>query len=179
MEYTTAIGILAPLAVQAVAMPLMKLCNFEGMLRVPAHITILFPFVPFADLDAACGKLRVLFADQPPFTVTLDGYGYFPTALYMKPVDPTPIQALYRAVHAQFPDCLPYGGAFGSETITPHLTVGEFKTEAERRAVSPPPYEPISFTVNRLHVIAGVEHEPLPWITHDVIPLGGAHDRQP
>ncbi len=104
--------------------------------------------------------------------MTLDGYGTFPTTLYLKPADPAPIQALYRAIHAQFPDYPPYRGAFGSETITPHLTIGEFKTEAERESVSLPPYQPISFPVKRLHVIAGVEREAIPWITHDVIPLG-------
>lgn len=172
MEYSTAIVILAPHPVQALAIPLMQQHNFASMMRVPAHITILFPFVSLADLSAACRQLRTLCADQPPFIVTMDGYGAFPTVIYMKPADPAPIQALYRAVHAQFPDYPPYHGAFGSDTITPHMTLGEFKTEAEREAILLPLYEPISFPVNRLHVIAGSEHAALPWITYDVIPLG-------
>ncbi len=116
------------------------------MLRVPAHITVLFPFVPVDDLDAVCPKLKQIYADFAPFDVTLDGYGHFPTATYLKPVDPEPIKALFRAVHAEFPQYPPYRGAFSSDDITPHMTVGEFKTEAERQAAEFPPYAPISFT---------------------------------
>jgi 2'-5' RNA ligase len=172
MEYTTAVVIIAPHRVQAFAVPLMRKYCFESMLRVPAHITVLFPFVPVDDLDDACRVLRDICARLPLFEVTLDGYGHFPTVTYLKPRDPEPIKATFRAIHAAFPDYPPYRGEFGADDITPHMTVGEFKSEAEREQAEFPPYEPIAFAVRRLHLIVGVEHEPVPWITHDVIPLG-------
>ncbi len=173
IELSTAIVIIAPPRVQAFATPIRRLYSLEGMLRVPAHITVLFPFVPVDDLDSVCPKLRQIYADFAPFEVTLDGYGHFPTATYLKPADPEPIKALFRAVHAEFPEYPPYRGAHSVDDITPHMTVGEFKTEAERKAAQFPPFEPITFPVRRLSLIVGVEHEPVPWITRDVIPLGG------
>lgn len=173
MEYTTAVVIIAPHPVQRLAVPLMRRYSFENMLRVPAHITVLFPFVPLEALDDAARRLRGLCADEPPFDVTLEGYGHFPTVAYLKPANPQPIKALFRKIHAEYPDYPPYRGTFGNDDITPHMTVAEFGSEAEREAVSLPPFEPLHFRVRCLHLIAGVEHEPIPWITHDVIPLGG------
>lgn len=174
MEYSSAIVILAPHPVQRVAIPLMRQYGFESMMRVPAHLTVLYPFVPFEHLDDASRALRRLFADVPPFDVTLDGFGHFPTTLFLKPANPEPIRELFRRVHTAFPDYLPYGGAFSHDDITPHMTIGEFRSEAECAAVRLPPYAPMTFTVRRLHLITGVDREVIPWITHDVIPLGGA-----
>lgn len=172
MDYVTAVVIMAPPHVQAFAVPLMRRYSFDSMVRVPAHITVLFPFVPVDDLDNACRVLRDICAGLPAFDVTLDGYGHFPTVTYLKPRDPTPIKEAFRAIYAAFPDYPPYRGAYGSDDITPHMTVGEFRREADREAAAFPAYEPITFPVRRFHLIAGVEHEPIPWITHDVIPLG-------
>lgn len=173
MEYSTAVVIIAPPEVQAFATPLRLTHSFEGMIRVPAHITVLFPFVPVTQLDQACKKLTELCADVAPFDVTLSGYGHFPTVTYLKPADPAPIKALYRRIFAAFPDYPPYHGAFGTEDVVPHMTIGEFGSEIERAAATFPPYEPISFRVRNLHLIIGVEHEPVPWVTHDVIRLRG------
>ena len=173
MEYSTAVVIMAPPPVQAFATPLRMKHSFQGLVRVPAHITVLFPFVPLDQLDAACNVLRMLMLDAAPFDVTLDGYGHFPTAAYLKPADPEPIRALFRRIHLAFPQYLPYRGAHGLDDITPHMTVGEFQSEIERASADFPPYKPISFRVSNLHLIVGVEHEPVPWITHDVIALGG------
>jgi 2'-5' RNA ligase len=173
MEYSTAVVIMAPPPIQAFATPLRLTHSFQGMMRVPAHITVLFPFVPLDQLDAACKILRKLMSDVAPFDVTLDGYGHFPTATYLKPADPAPIKALYYRIHTAFPNYPPYRGAFGVDDITPHMTVGEFQSEIERASADFPPYKPISFRVSNLHLVVGIEHEPVPWITNDMIPLGG------
>src|SRR5450432_2499221 len=132
MEYRSAVVIIAPYRVQAFAVPLMRSHCFESMMRVPAHITVLFPFVPVSDLNTACRRLRELCASVPTFDVTLNGYGQFPTVVYLKPANPEPIKALFQLVHAQFPTYPPYQGMFGSDDITPHMTVGEFENEAAR-----------------------------------------------
>ena len=172
LTYTSAVVILAPHQVQAFAMPLRRQYSYESTLRVPAHITVLFPFVPLDELDAAAAKLRDLFTDTQPFDIMLDGYGYFPRTTYLRPANPSPIKALFRRIYAAFPNYPPYRGAFGDDDITPHMTIGDFASEAEREQVVFPAYAPITFRVRRLHLIVGVEHEPLPWITHAVIPLG-------
>jgi 2'-5' RNA ligase len=172
LDYISAVVIIAPLPVQAFAVPLMRQYSSESLLRIPAHITVLFPFVPLDDLDAAAEKLHTICADIAPFDVTLDGYGHFPTTVYLKPANPEPIKAAFRVIHAHYPEYPPYRGAFGNDDITPHMTVGEFPSEIDRAEASFPHYEPITFRVNRLYLICGVEHEPIQWIPHDVIPLG-------
>ncbi|HVU14401.1 MAG TPA: 2'-5' RNA ligase family protein [Phototrophicaceae bacterium] len=172
MDYVSALVIIAPHPVQAFAVPLMRQYCFESLMRVPAHMTVLFPFAPLDQLDGTRQTLRNLCATLPPFDVTLDGYGQFPTTTYLKPRDPEPIKATFRAVHAAFPDYLPYNGQFGNDDILPHMTVGEFHSEAERDQANYPVFEPITFRVQRLHLIAGMPYEPIPWVTQDVFWFG-------
>ena len=92
---------------------------------VPAHLTVLFPFVPPATIDdAVLGALRAALAGVAPFTATLTRTGWFTDrVLYLAPEDPTPFVALTAAVVQAFPDQPPYGGRFAE--VVPHLTVGE------------------------------------------------------
>lgn len=174
MEYLSAVVIIAPPEIQVAVTPLRLKYGMERMLRVPAHITVLFPFVPLQQLDSAAARLHEIYADFPAFDVTLDGYGFFPSTAYLKIVDPAPIKALFQRIHAAYPQYPPYRGAFGSDDISPHMTVGEFGSEIERAAADFPPYKPLTFRVSRLHLLVGVERESIPWITHDVILLGKA-----
>ncbi len=50
---------------------------------VPAHVTILYPFVAAADLDASVrGALARIAAGHRPFDVRFGQVGRFPTAVY-------------------------------------------------------------------------------------------------
>lgn len=49
-----------------------------AVLGVPAHVTVLWPFVPPADLSAATHReLAGLFATEKPFRAELTGIGWF------------------------------------------------------------------------------------------------------
>ncbi|HLY27070.1 MAG TPA: 2'-5' RNA ligase family protein [Aggregatilineales bacterium] len=174
-KLTTTIMIVAPHEVQAVAVPLLRRYAPDTLTRVPAHLTILYPFVAYERLDEACAKLVSICAEIAPFEITMEGYGEFPSALYMTPRNPQPIKRVFHRVYRDFPECLPYGGAFGDD-LTPHMTVGEFETPEELHGAKAalPRYAPITFRATRLHVLYGIDHIALPWITHAVIPLGGA-----
>lgn len=171
MDMQTVIMIVAPHEVQAVAIPLLRQYAPETLIRVPAHITILYPFVAVERLDEACATVREICAEVEPFEVTLQGYDSFPKVAFINPVNPEPIQAVFRKIFAAFPECPPYGGVFGND-LHPHMTVGEFASvEAQQGAVLPD-YTPITFRVERLHVMYGPAVVPLPWITRAVMPLG-------
>lgn len=174
MELTTVIMIVAPHEIQAIAVPLLRRYAPDTLTRVPAHLTVLYPFVAYEQLDAACAQLEQVCARIAPFEVTLAGYAEFPGVIYMPPRNPQPIKQLFRAIYGHFPDCPPYGGAFGDE-LTPHMTVGEFESQEEQRAarVTMPRYAPITFQARRVHVLYGIDGIALPWLTHAVIPLGG------
>ena len=171
-KLTTVIMIVAPHEVQAIAVPILRKYAPDTLSRVPAHLTILYPFVGYERLNGACTKLRAICADIAPFEITMSGYDSFPLTAYMNPRDPAPILAVFKKIFAEFPECPPYGGSFGDE-LHPHMTVGEFRSEAEQRAAVLPTYAPLTFRADKLHVMYGIDREPLPWLTHAVIPLGG------
>ncbi|MCZ2264274.1 2'-5' RNA ligase family protein [Isoptericola sp. QY 916] len=91
---------------------------------VPAHVTVLFPFLPVAAVDAAVlDALRDVVGAHAPFDATFAGCGRFPGVLYLVPEPDASWRALLTAVAARFPEAPPYGGAF--DDVVPHLTVAD------------------------------------------------------
>ena len=92
----------------------------DGM---PAHVTVLYPFMDTTVIDQQTGDLlQALFAAHPPFGCRLTHIGSFTdTAVYLAPEPAAPFVALTEAVAARFPDYPPYRGIHAS--IVPHLTV--------------------------------------------------------
>lgn len=171
MKLSTSVTITTPFAVQSVAVPLLRQHAYDLPRRLPAHISVLYPFVEPDDLDSACATLRRLCADVPPFPLTVAGYGEFPGVLYLGVQPSPPLEALIRRVQSTFPDCVPYSGMFGDDPVPPHVTVGVFNSRAKQQSALRPAYPPQTFTVQRLHVSIGTTEHVLPWLVHDVIPL--------
>src|ERR1700754_3018941 len=89
---------------------------------VPAHVTILYPFLDHNRLDeVVLSRLGTLIAAHPAFNVEFSGCGRFPGVLYLAPSPSQPFKALTEAVAGQWPEARPYGGRFAE--IIPHLTV--------------------------------------------------------
>jgi 2'-5' RNA ligase len=89
---------------------------------VPAHITVLYPFLDHQLVDAdVVGQLHALFAGHRGFGVQLMQCRRFPGVLYVAPVPETELRALTSAVTSRWPEAPPYGGQF--EDVVPHLTV--------------------------------------------------------
>jgi 2'-5' RNA ligase len=101
----------------------------QASLGVPAHVTILFPFMPPALVDADVRRrLKLLFARHAPFTCRLERVERFSATTYLAPEPAAPFVELTQAVAAAFPDYPPYGGAHGG--IVPHLTVADGDAQA-------------------------------------------------
>ncbi|CAM3484067.1 2'-5' RNA ligase [Bordetella sputigena] len=91
-------------------------------LGVPAHITILFPFMPPESVTPeVLNRLRSIFATVPAFSYTLDSIGRFEKTTYLAPVPAEPFIALTTRVVKQFPEFPPYSGQYAG--VIPHLTV--------------------------------------------------------
>lgn len=92
---------------------------------VPAHLTVLYPFLPPALIDdVVLASLGRLFAGIPAFAVTLDRVAWFGDAvLFLALADPAPFRALTDLAFAAFPSCPPYGGRHAE--VIPHLTIGD------------------------------------------------------
>jgi hypothetical protein len=91
---------------------------------VPAHLTVLYPFLPAGLIDdAVLASLAGLFAVVPAFRFTLDRVGWFgDDVVWLGPHDAAPFRALTELAFAAFPACPPYGGQYAD--VIPHLTVG-------------------------------------------------------
>ena len=101
---------------------------------VPAHVTVLFPFMPAPLVDdVVLARLGALFAGYSPFEARFTRTSWFgEEVLWLAPDDPDPFRRLTSAVTDAFPDYPPYGGAY--DGTTPHLTVGDRRPVEELRA---------------------------------------------
>lgn len=92
---------------------------------VPAHVTVLYPFMPPARIDASVeAALRSLFADVAAFGYRFERVERFgDTTVFLAPEPVASFAALIRAAAAAWPEYPPYGGVH--ETVIPHLTVGD------------------------------------------------------
>jgi 2'-5' RNA ligase len=90
---------------------------------VPAHVTLLFPFLATGDLTPAIRRRLALIASGVrPFSVRFDATGRFPGVLWLAPEPAAPFVELTERLAAAFPDHPPYEGAH--DDVIPHLTVG-------------------------------------------------------
>jgi 2'-5' RNA ligase len=113
-----------PEAEPAVREPRSRL-DGSARLGIPAHITVLFPFVPPAYLDdALVGRLAGIFSAVPAFEHRLVRTNWFDEdVLWLEPEDDAPFRSLTESVHREFPDYPPFGGQF--EDVVPHLTIAD------------------------------------------------------
>jgi hypothetical protein len=102
----------------------------QGM---PAHVTVLVPFVPPELIsDKVLMELSGLFEQFSAFDFVLSEVKWFDDrVVYVSPEPSEPFRKMTLAVVASFPDNPPYEGAF--DHIIPHLTVAESGRWRKRR----------------------------------------------
>ena len=149
-------------------------CYAKPSSGVPAHVTILFPFVPAAEIgDSLIRDLHALFGRQEPFRFELRESRRFPEVLYLAPEPPEPFAALTQAVVSAHTDYPPYEGAF--TTVVPHLTVAEGephvldKAEADVRSSLP-----IVGEAREVILLEELEPDSALWRPRARLPLGAA-----
>jgi SAM-dependent methyltransferase len=93
-------------------------------LAVPAHVTVLFPFLAPDAIDASVEEaLGEIAGALDAFEVRFERIGRFPDVVWLAPEPVTPFVSLTDAVASRWPDHPPYGGAF--EEVVHHLTVAD------------------------------------------------------
>lgn len=91
-------------------------------LDVPAHITILAPFMAPERIDAGVlAKVKTVLGEARAFRFSLGEVRYFPETAYLAPEPAAPFVTLTQALVAAFPEFPAYGGLYPE--ITPHLTM--------------------------------------------------------
>jgi 2'-5' RNA ligase len=110
-------------------------------LGAPAHVTVLFPFVPPAEVDQeVLQRVSAVVRAVPTFGYAFSRTAWFDDAvLWLAPDDPRPFRELTERITAAFPQHLPFEGQFPD--VVPHLTVGHRHPHAllaaAERAVAP------------------------------------------
>jgi 2'-5' RNA ligase len=95
----------------------------NASLGIPAHVTLLFPFVPAEETDdALLAELRELFVSQPAFSFTLPRVARFAEVAWLAPEPAKPFRRLTELIVSRYPDYPPYEGIH--DELIPHLTVG-------------------------------------------------------
>jgi len=91
---------------------------------MPAHVTVLWPFMPPALLDPEVeAALASVFAVVDAFDFSLSEVRWFERrVVYLAPGPVEAFRALTDAVSSRFPEYPPYEGAF--DDVIPHVTVG-------------------------------------------------------
>ncbi|WP_058043708.1 2'-5' RNA ligase family protein [Streptomyces roseifaciens] len=95
---------------------------------VPAHVTILFPFLDESRMDSLVYSTLVdVLGSHQAFSLRFQRCGRLPEVLYLVPEPDTPLRQLTEAIAERWPEAPPYGGRF-DETV-PHLTIAQGQDE--------------------------------------------------
>jgi 2'-5' RNA ligase len=146
-----------------------RLHTEDGAEGMPAHVTLLAPFVDGGRLDV--GALRGEIAWFRPFELALHRLARFdgtPAVLYAVPDPAAPFVAMTEALSARF-GVLPYEGAH--DEIVPHLTIAISPDAVvlERIEAALAPSLPIATAVACADVWT---HGPGRWTLTHRLPLG-------
>ena len=128
---STALVVLVPEAEAAVSSVRARF-DPSAQLGVPAHVTLLFPFMPLSTISASVlASLQALFAGFASFSACFATVRRWPQEAYLAPESETPFIALTRGIAARFPDYPPYEGRHSK--IVPHLTIAQGSAAAAER----------------------------------------------
>jgi 2'-5' RNA ligase len=124
-------AIVVPIRLPAALRTIMLRESATARLGVPAHVTLLFPFVTAREIgpDVLAAVGRVI-GDAPAFDVGFravrrfePGGGAPNGVVWLAPEPAAPFLALIDRLWGAFPDYPPYGGAF--DEVIPHLTLAD------------------------------------------------------
>jgi 2'-5' RNA ligase len=140
-------------------------------LGIPAHITLLYPFVPAEVVDERLlAELGELFAAVPAFPVVFRRVARFADVAWLAPEPDEPFRRLTELIVGRYPGYPPYEGIH--DQVIPHLTVAVGDAELQDRVdAALTPALPIAADVH--DVVLLVEQADGNWRAHSRFSLGG------
>lgn len=134
---------------------------------VPAHVTLLYPFVELADITSACrDQVQRSLAGRGPVDVVLDRVVREPGFVA---VSVSGIDGLITAVRHDWPQLIPYRGRFGAAPPA-HLSVamGGSENEADAVVSRVTARLPVVSRINEAHVVGLTDSGWKPLVTADL-----------
>ena len=139
---------------------------------VPAHVTLLYPFLPPSEIDAnVLGRIATCVSGRRAFEVQFARTKWFgEEVLWLAPEPDLSFRRLTAALFAAFPETPPYGGTIFDPT--PHLTVADGAMVDQMREVESLVIAelPIWAFFDSVSVMVG-SPEPASWMTLVEFPL--------
>jgi hypothetical protein len=122
-------ALIVPVPEAEIAVEAIRLAHdSSAALGVPAHVTILFPFAPYEEVDEPA--LADLFSRFAAFDFLLDRVEQFEDGIvWLRPEPLLPFLDLIGAVWQRWPDHPPYEGVH--DEVMPHLTLSESPVEVD------------------------------------------------
>ncbi|MFC8899901.1 2'-5' RNA ligase family protein [Streptomyces cinereoruber] len=140
---------------------------------VPAHVTVLFPFLDESRVDASVhAVLADALGGHPSFDLWFGKCGRLPGVLYLVPEPDTPLRRLTEAIAAHWPEAPPYGGRFTE--IIPHLTVAQGQEGAVLAEIETDLAAGLPFT-SRVSSVELLVHDGTRWRERASFALGTGH----
>ncbi|MGJ7906419.1 2'-5' RNA ligase family protein [Actinopolyspora sp. H202] len=113
---------------------------------VPAHLSVLYPFLAAEELDTGVvTTLRALFDRQPPLRVVLDRCHRQGGFVYLVPEPMDALRELTDRVRRGWPHLVPYEGRY--DLVDPHVTVAMGAEEETAAALRREAAESVPLTV--------------------------------
>ncbi len=119
----TAVVVTVPVADSVIAVCRERL-GLPGAPAMPAHITIVYPFLDVSQLTTGVlGELHAFFSARDRLHIRCERTDRFSNVLYLAPEPADGLREMTHALVKRWPQAPPYGGAYAD--VIPHLTVLE------------------------------------------------------
>ncbi|MEU5217260.1 2'-5' RNA ligase family protein [Streptomyces sp. NPDC020807] len=146
-------------------------CDPSARDGVPAHVTVLFPFLDESLVDAGVrAVLAQVLGSHPAFEVRFARCGRFPGVLHLSPEPAGPLRRLTETVAARWPEAPPYGGRHAD--VVPHLTVALGQEDSLLEEIEADLAGRLPFTC-RVSSVELIVHDGAKWQERASFPLGG------
>jgi 2'-5' RNA ligase len=143
----------------------------DARLGVPAHVTLLYPYVPADELtDTHHDRLASAVRRFTPFTFELTTIERWPDTLYVAPLPAQPFADLAAALAADWPEWPLYGGGVAFE---PHVTLGQPADDASASGLREAAAGCLPASREATHLLVIAEAADGRWTERWRLPLGG------
>jgi 2'-5' RNA ligase len=138
----------------------------EGM---PAHITVLYPFIPIGKIDAhVLGAIRDMCDRHLPIELEFRALGEFPGVVWVDP-NSEECTRLLEAARASWPEQVPYGKP--NLKPIPHLTVTDGAHATDEESARTAVLKELPFKA-RITALALMGFDGQTWVVQHEFPLG-------